>query len=157
MKRALELTDLSRDHHHALVLARKCTRAAADDVAAPGREATWRVAQQAFEAELEPHFEVEERVLVPYLEAAGETLLVEQIRHEHTQLRELITRAPEREVVRAFGELLTSHVRFEEKQLFARAEQVLNSEQLEEVAVASAELDTALQRVADANSSKPDN
>ncbi|MBK6657652.1 MAG: hemerythrin domain-containing protein [Proteobacteria bacterium] len=118
MKRSEALTPLAREHHGALVLARRLQRASPDDA---GLLADLRVAWSTL---LEPHFRCEEQGLLPALRAAGELQLVERTLAEHQQLRSLMEdiEAGDRAAQRRFGELLHEHVRFEDRQLFERAE-----------------------------------
>jgi hemerythrin-like domain-containing protein len=145
MKRSPELTDLSRDHHAALVIARRAERAAEGDDAAL-REA-WLGLRAAFAAELEPHFAVEERTLLPALAAAGEEARVARTLADHTRLRALAAGDATRDALRELGALLHRHVRYEEKDLFPCAERVLSTAALAAVAEASAALATAVERV----------
>jgi len=145
MKRDPRLQDLSRDHHHALVLARQAR------VAAKGTDdevrAQLAAAQTKLEHELAPHFAVEEELLLPALEAAGCAQLVARTRSDHRRLEELLeTPADEREHLRRFGELLRDHVRFEENELFPAAEERLDPATLAAVAQASAALESAQRR-----------
>ncbi len=131
MKRHRALLPLSDDHHRALVLARRARRAASLD---DGElELLARDAQRAFDAELEPHFRVEEDVLLPVLAARCEELLRRRTADDHGALRSLARVAWTREVARAFGERLEKHVRFEERVLFPRAESLLSEAELEAV------------------------
>lgn len=104
MKRHPFLKPLSREHHHALVLARRATRG--DLTAADVR--------RAFYEELALHFAFEEEQLLPALRAAGAADLVHRAEREHDQIRAAIAA----EDVVTFGRLLTEHVRFEERELF---------------------------------------
>jgi len=125
VRRHPHLQPLSDDHHGALVLARR-TRLAVEGC--PDRSAlieTWEDARRHFARKLEPHFRVEEERLFPQLEAAGECALVERARAEHASLRELIRAEPDPEVAMEFAGLLHRHVRFEERELFPRAESLL--------------------------------
>lgn len=81
------------------------------------------------EHELEPHFRAEEEVFVAALHDAGATAWAERLRTEHTQLRELLSRAVagEAEVLPHLAEQLIAHVRWEERELFAWCEQNLES------------------------------
>ena len=92
MKRDPNLQDLSRDHHHALLLARRAERAAetgSDDEVA----SMWESIAHSFDSDLGPHFEVEEQQLLPLLEAAGEHELVGRTRSDHERLRALRAQA----------------------------------------------------------------
>lgn len=123
MKRSPALQQLSREHHTALSLALRIAKAA-DDAA---RAALMARVPGLFAAELEPHFLEEETRLLPQLAAAGETDLVERTLAEHADMRALVARiaAGETEALADFGRLLQAHVRFEERELFAVAEQRL--------------------------------
>lgn len=125
MKRSGSLLKLSREHHGALVLAKRAqsfgpTRSDAADVF---------MAQlvRTFADELEPHFQAEENTLLPALQLAGESALVERTLAEHAQLRELIERIRHCYLssLQRFGIALAAHVRFEERELFPAAEAVL--------------------------------
>jgi len=92
---------------------------------------SWENMKQHFALELEPHFRVEEEWLFPQLEAAGEPVLVAQARADHARLRELVRTEPAPRLAREFSELLHHHVRFEERELFPRAESLLSLRALE--------------------------
>lgn len=129
MKRSPALLKLSREHHTALSLAlriEKATDAAAQDIllaTLPG----------LFRGELEPHFQEEEKALLPQLAQAGEAALVARTLEEHRQIRELVARMADgdRASLPAFGALLRAHVRFEERELFVTAQRVLPANYLE--------------------------
>lgn len=147
MKRDPQLQDLSRDHHHALVLARKA-QTAASQATQEELDWIWDRITHSFHQELEPHFEVEEQCLLPGLEVAGEHALVQRTLSDHQQLRAMVSgpQSRTREALLQFAELLTAHVRFEERQLFATAQATLRPEQLQEIAERSAALESALRR-----------
>lgn len=134
MKRDLRLRPLSRDHHHALALAKRATGAAADGD--PGvLEQTWNEVLRKFDDELVPHFEIEERWLLPPLEAAGASALVERVLADHRALRDLAgaSGAGVGQRLAEFGARLTEHVKFEERVLFPAAEASLTAEALQAV------------------------
>jgi hypothetical protein len=126
MKRDPRLHGLSSDHHHALALARELsrTRWTAEAGAA---------LQRRFAAELEPHFRVEEEVLLPALRDVGCTDLVERILEDHRALRALVAVGDEPAAL-SFGLRLQEHVRFEELELFPACEARLPAQVLDEVA-----------------------
>lgn len=133
MKRAPALIPLSREHHEALVLAR---RACEPQRADPG---TLRLqVLERWQAHFEPHFATEEAVLFPALEAAGAVEEARDARAQHAHLRELAARlrAGEAAALPAWGDAMRDHVKWEERFLFPRAEQLLDL----------ASLGTALQR-----------
>jgi hypothetical protein len=122
VRRDPRLRRLSAEHHRALVLARRAWREPAAALRA------------RFEADIAPHFEIEERVLLPALAAAGEAELVARTLADHRALRAELEAAEAGDPYAAarFGERLTAHVRFEERELFPRCEE-LPSEVLDEV------------------------
>ena len=129
MKRHPCLRQLSDDHHRGLVLARRLRRLAdagsTIDLAALASEV-----RREFAAQLEPHFGVEERWLLPALDTAGAGALVERTRVEHRRLRELVHATWHRGTPGDLGTLLERHVRFEERVLFPRAEALLSEGEL---------------------------
>lgn len=74
----------------------------------------------AFYTELDPHFVVEETTLLPLLVLSGEDKLVKQVVSDHKELRclSVLLQQPDAMTLLGFAELLASHVRFEERQLF---------------------------------------
>jgi hypothetical protein len=127
VKRHPYLQPLSDDHHRALVLARRMRRIA-EGTADPSTLAeAWREMTERFASELEPHFRIEERWLFPELEAAGERALCERALTDHARLRALVSGAPGPEAAGEFAQLVDGHVRFEERELFAAAERLLEA------------------------------
>lgn len=132
MKRHAALLPLSDDHHRALVLARRLGRVPTEmDAGALG--SLEREVQREFGAEIEPHFRVEERWLLPALEARGEGRLPARTLEEHARLRALVRGAWSEETARELGALLEKHVRFEERVLFPEAEALLSDAELASV------------------------
>lgn len=128
MKRHQSLQALSREHHNALQLALRAKRAAIsgdqtmiDEMAA--------ACLAAFSAELNPHFIVEETTLLPLLLAVGEDNLVAQVEREHRELRHFFSqfKQPDAKTLLGFAELLTFHVRFEERKMFVVLERLLGA------------------------------
>jgi hypothetical protein len=140
VRRSAALRDLSDEHHAALVLALRARRTAAAGGAA-AVAAAWREAERVFDAELEPHFAIEERWLAPPLEAAGEGALAARLREDHAALRAQRAAGAARDAAAlgAFGARLAWHVRFEERELFPVAEQRLSPEALAAIADACRE------------------
>ncbi len=130
MQRDPNLVRLSHEHQAGLVLAKRARElATAED---SERQAAWVKIQTRFADEFEPHFQLEERGLLPALRVAGQVALVEQTLSEHAELRALILSetldAPAR-----FGDALHAHIRFEERTLFEAAQQVLEPAVLAEL------------------------
>lgn len=137
MKRVPQLRDLSEDHHHGLVLARKA-RMAASGEDGPSESEMWAEVEAVFNRELEPHFKIEESFLGEALRAVGESQLAQRLSDEHEALRWFLTPENRRTAddLRRFGELLEQHIRFEERELFQVAQEKLSSEELGAVAKA---------------------
>lgn len=131
MKRDVRLQALSSDHHHALALARRLL----DLLAAGQAEASLaREVEACFAADLEPHFRIEEEVLLPGLRAAGAPALVQRTEADHEALRRAAAAisAGDLDQIAAFADRLLAHVRFEERELFPCCEACLDGEALEE-------------------------
>jgi hemerythrin-like domain-containing protein len=126
MKRIPALQPLSREHHTALTLAKACERAAQSRDEERIAKTCQRVIQ-AFSAELEPHFQLEEQSLLPLLRSAGNTPFEQHTLEDHQQLRALLDDLQQNniEALDSFGKLLSAHVRFEERELFPALESLL--------------------------------
>ncbi|MBI3580496.1 MAG: hemerythrin domain-containing protein [Nitrospinae bacterium] len=117
MKRSQELIRFSREHHPALVLARRVK------LNAPGGGVFKRLAGEfpaKWKKEIAPHFAEEERSILPRLVAAGATELAERLQRDHAELRRLSTQAMggDAAALKEFGKLIYDHIRFEERVLF---------------------------------------
>lgn len=128
MKRHPDLLQLSREHHPALQLALHARRAAESGDANETGQLARRVAA-FFSDELDQHFRIEEQGLLAALRGDGKHALVQRTLAEHDELRRLAEALsqPDAAILLRFAELLTSHVRFEERELFPLAEAVLSS------------------------------
>jgi quercetin dioxygenase-like cupin family protein len=130
VKRHPALVQLSHDHHHALVAARRL-RGAAD----AGEDPADAVAAFAefFAAVSVPHFREEEETLFPLVVSENEARpFVARALLDHQQLHALaaqIGRADDvRERMRELSRLLEEHVRFEERELFPLIERLAAAE-----------------------------
>lgn len=128
MKRSTALQPLSREHHTALSLAKACERAARSGTAEQVATACHRVIQ-VYTNELEPHFQLEERSLLPLLKGAETQFLVQRTLADHLQLRALLLdlRQNDAAALDSFGRCLSAHVRFEERELFPALESILTN------------------------------
>ncbi|MFA5825873.1 MAG: hemerythrin domain-containing protein [Gallionellaceae bacterium] len=128
MKRSAILQPLSREHHTALSLAKTCERAALSGESAQIEQACQR-AILAFSTELEPHIQFEEQSLLPLLKSMETQALVQRTLADHERLRALLDGLQQTDVVALddFGKCLTAHVRFEERELFAVLESLLEA------------------------------
>lgn len=140
MKRDPALVSLSRDHHQALFVAQKLSRASAETAA----EA--RAALAAYwEEHGRAHFRLEEEVLFPAYAGHGDPYspLLARALCDHVAIRERIdvfgreSTMPIAEL-RELGSLISDHVRLEERELFPMIEKALPTAQLAAVALALA-------------------
>jgi hemerythrin superfamily protein len=129
VKRAEALQPLSRDHLKALLAAKALREAADADAARAAFLEFWRDHGAH-------HFRVEEEVLLPQwaLYAEVDRPAVERMLEEHLRIRRAALRLEgggrSLEELRALGDLLHDHVRFEERTLFPVIEDSLSAEQL---------------------------
>jgi hypothetical protein len=141
LKRHAALIPLSRDHHFALMHALDLRRAAEAPLRA-GRGAT-SVAEgflAYFQEELIGHLADEEESLLP-LTAAVCPREAERLMAEHEDLRERVAVLRQelqdgidpRRTMKAIGDVLHDHVRFEERLFFERLQEGLSADQLEAV------------------------
>lgn len=124
---------LSRDHHHALVIAMTLARAGERTA----RSSATLYADFIVEHEAQ-HFAIEEELLLPALPATERgAALAERIRAEHRELcaaaRQLRAPAlePPLERLHELAGRLRDHVKLEERELFPYLEETLAPEQLE--------------------------
>jgi hemerythrin-like domain-containing protein len=122
------------DHREALGLAQHL-RAATVRTA----DAALAAFDEYFRERGERHFELEERVLLPTLEAFPEGVrLASRVRDEHRWVRLLRERArggaDRVERVHDLGDVLNDHVRFEDRVVFPFLEEVLSRRELDAVA-----------------------
>ncbi len=131
MKRHPALAELSRDHHQALVVARDLRRASAVQTAGPARAflAFWA-------AGCRDHFRLEEEILLPAyaVHGAPEHPAVVQMLIDHVIIRRdaaLVAGGASAPELRRLGEVLASHVRLEERQVFPLVEATLSTSDLD--------------------------
>ena len=141
MPRPASLVPRSHDHHHALVEARRLGQAADGTDAARRKAAADFV--RFFSTETVRHFREEEEQLFPALvgqEGADERLLVQALL-EHQRIHALVGRlvhalaadGVDASAMRELAELLQTHVRLEERELFPLIEQVVPPKVLSEL------------------------
>jgi len=138
VKRDIRLRALSRDHHHALVLARYISAICARN----GMDANViELVRERFAVEILPHFAIEEELLAA-LEGHGVDPLVTRTRDEHTAMVRLLgeaTSTTDPACLCELARLLVEHVRFEERELYPACEELLAAAVLERVARAHEE------------------
>ncbi len=126
MKRSQTLIQLSREHHTALVLAKRAQTNALDSGTLMQLMADFPA---RWNEELEPHFTEEEQVLLPRLLSEGADALAGRLAEDHAGLRALSARiiGGDATALPEFGRLLADHVRFEERELFPHYEQLIGA------------------------------
>ena len=137
MRRHPALVPLSRQHHDGLALGVMIERGLRD---AAGPAQVERLREQALELwqlEFRGHFEVEERIVFPAAQHAGEPALVDALIAEHEAIRlqfEALERAPASELGPLLDQLrtaLVNHIRTEERVLFQAMQAAMDQPQLE--------------------------
>jgi iron-sulfur cluster repair protein YtfE (RIC family) len=136
MLRDKNLIPLSRQHQHALAL---CVRINRAGLSTPAELKAWQSeAQQHFEQEMQYHFTAEEAHLFPAARQYPELgSLVDELLVEHAQLRDFFTQACgcalDSASLRKFAEVLATHIRKEERQLFQGMQKKMKPEELFEI------------------------
>lgn len=130
MKRSEMLTSLSHDHHQALRMSqvlRRCTRENANEA---------REEFERFWAGHKNHIRVEEEILLPkFAEYRGEDdPMIARLLEEHATASKLADEVfeaadPPVETMHELAEVLHSHTRFEERELFLAIEEAVPEEE----------------------------
>ena len=140
MKRHPSLFALSHHHQHVLVQAKKLGRVSEKTSEVQRHDLAHGFLTLWIPAGLQ-HFRKEEELLLP---AMGQHLNLDhpffaRLSHEHLEIRSLIdsiscslsdNRPPSVETLSRLGQLLDTHIRFEEHEVFPLAEQILPKEVL---------------------------
>ena len=144
MLRDPSLIPLSHQHHNGLVLCVMTRRSLAQDSSAESVARLARRVIDRYELELINHFEIEEQVLFP---ACGPMPLVDELVAEHRAIEALIPAlrsAPAAVLLEQFCELLSTHIRREESELFEQIQRTLPRDVLDR---AGAEIDRRAVRI----------
>lgn len=133
MKRHPALRPLSRDHHHALVIARELRRATDETAAEAGA-----LFLSHWHAEEMQHFRLEEELLLPAYAAHGDPdhPAVLQMLIDHMLIRRDASRLTDRpplELLHGLGARLSSHVELEEREVFPLVEATIPERELVEL------------------------
>jgi hemerythrin-like domain-containing protein len=133
MLRDKNLIPLSHQHQHALALCVRIERAS--PIPAGDIDAWQKEIAHIFQSEIHAHFAAEENLVFPAALQFDELqTLVSQLISEHGELRRKFTLAAAASMgpndVSALGQLLSTHIRREERQLFERMQQLLSNEEL---------------------------
>ena len=141
MKRHSALHKLSHDHHHGLILANLIKKNAPKYKNLPNTiDGKVEHTIYFYNTELVKHFHNEEEILFPSAKGKGESLdkLIKEIILEHKKIKSLVdllkTTNNYEEALDELGNLLESHIRKEERELFPVIEKVLSATELEQIA-----------------------
>lgn len=133
MKRSEALAILSRDHHQALFVAHKLTRA--DEATADAERA--RFLEFWTTGGGHRHFQLEEELLLPAYARYGDPHhpLVLRVLGDHVAIRARAAQLAERhdatpDVLHELGAALSAHVRLEERELFGVIEDAMPADEL---------------------------
>tara|TARA_R110002072_G_scaffold249501_3_gene408411 strand:- start:131 stop:592 length:462 start_codon:yes stop_codon:yes gene_type:complete len=125
-KRHKALQNLSREHHHGLLLSWKI-RAGFSKNIEPKRIKVY--ADWFFETHLIPHFEMEEAHIFTILNEDSD--LIKKALADHRRLKRLFTESDdEAKALSKIEEELDKHIRFEERVLFPEIQKVATEAQL---------------------------
>ena len=133
MLRDKNLIPLSHQHQHALALCVRIERAS--PIPQADINAWQKEIAHIFQSEIHAHFAAEEHVLFPAAQQFAELqTLVSELISEHEELRQKFAFAVAESTVpsdiSALAQLLSAHIRKEERQLFERMQQLLSNEKL---------------------------
>lgn len=142
MKRADQLQPLSREHHLGLVLSRHA-KECSNDVQEIAEH--WTKLTDYINQNMTHHFKVEDDLLLaklqPYQQNHPQLAeVIGKIAEQHQKLYQLVD-SPSLSAVRVqqLATALYDHIRFEERELFPLAQQVLSEQELDAIYAASAE------------------
>ncbi len=131
IKRNEYLKPISREHHHGLLLCWKIRTGLKKEID-PIR--IKKYADWFYLNHLIPHFEIEEKFIFTILEK--DNLLIKKAISEHRRLKRLFE--SETKIIRNLSlieEDLESHIRFEERVLFNKIQEIATEEQLEKIKI----------------------
>ncbi len=131
IKRSKQLTPLSHEHHDGLLFVRKVRQGLQHNTSI---DKLRQYAVQYWHQHIKPHFYQEENFLLPYMPADHPMAI--RLKKEHDNIRELILsldKDADNATIFLLGNLLTDHIRFEERELYGYLEQTLSPEQLDSI------------------------
>lgn len=129
IKRSKALIQVSRDHHHGLLLCWKIRTGFSKGIE---EQRIKRYADWFYTTHLIPHFELEEKYIFPIL--GTEDALIKRALAEHRRLTRLF--GIEGEIKKSLSlieEELEQHIRFEERVLFNKIQKVATERQLQTI------------------------
>jgi len=137
IKRDKALYILSHDHHHGLILAQLIKKGSPQYKNLPNTtEGKKNYSIKFYYDELVKHFEDEENILFPVVNGKDDEIdnLVEEIITEHKKIKQLVNQLESDEDVEntldELGNILESHIRKEERNLFMKIQEILTENEL---------------------------
>lgn len=127
IKRQKSLQSLSREHHHNLLL---CWKLRTGFLKGVETERMKKYVDWFYQNHVVSHFKLEEDYIFPVLGNAH--VLIKKANMEHRRLKRLFENSTEiKKSLNRIEEELQSHIRFEERILFAEIQKVATKEQLQ--------------------------
>lgn len=127
IKRHEALKPLSREHHHTLLLVWKIKNGLKKNVSV---ERIKKYCDWYFKEHLQHHFAIEEKELVKIL--GEENVFFQQMKNEHRHIEQLFLQEPNKTLYENVAEALEKHIRFEERTVFQKVQEVATEEELKE-------------------------
>jgi hemerythrin-like domain-containing protein len=131
IKRSVQLAPLSREHHDGLLFAWKIKQGLEKNASI---DTMRKYTLWYWKHHIKPHFYQEEKILIPYL-PEGNPMGI-RLKDEHSHIRELIIEIDaeaDKRHLQLLCDLITQHIRFEERELFVYLEELLKPDQLDQV------------------------
>jgi iron-sulfur cluster repair protein YtfE (RIC family) len=137
MVRDRSLIPLSHTHHHALALCVQIRRGLSGGSAASAVLGLADSVVSHFQTEMREHFHCEETIVFPALSCIEDLRpVIAELLHEHRELAAMVEHLrsePDVQRLEVFAEMLTQHVRKEERILFEQAQRLLSREDLDRI------------------------
>ena len=137
IKRHKALHILSHDHHHGLILAQLIKKGSPQYKNLPNTtEGKKDYSIRFYNDELIKHFDDEENILFPVVNGKDDEMdnFIEEIIIEHKKIKQLINQLESDEDVEntldELGNILESHIRKEERDLFIKIQEILTEDEL---------------------------
>jgi len=137
IKRDKALHILSHDHHHGLILAQLIKKGSPQYKNLPNTtEGKKDYSIKFYYDELIKHFTDEEKILFPVVNGKDDGIdeLIEEIKTEHKNIKQLVNQLESDEDVEntldELGNILESHIRKEERNLFMKIQEILTENEL---------------------------
>lgn len=129
IRRVEELQGVSREHHHTLLLCWKINQGIKKNIEP---ERIQQYIHWFREEHLKPHFEIEEKWIFPVL--GNQHKKVQKALKEHIRLLDLSLNAADHHEMAIFADEMKAHIRFEERDVFQKVQEIATQEQLNLIA-----------------------